>query len=209
MPQPHRFIDDVRHRAGLADWSEAERLATHVLHALRPLLRADERREFASRLPAPLASTLQAEGNTPPDDDVDHLYERVAHTTHVPLARAVEEARIVCAALAALLTPDEHQRWRRDQPPAIAELFTVRESVGAIPAAGSSVAQTPPPPVGTTLAAGRPGSRHPISEAHPDRTQTHSVARESNPHGDSKISSAEGFTQEQLHESLATGRPRR
>ncbi|MFO0652230.1 MAG: hypothetical protein U0326_38785 [Polyangiales bacterium] len=45
-----------------------------------------------------------------------------------------------------------------------------------------------------------------MSESAPPAAQTHSVVREENPHGDSKVSSAAGLTQEQLHASLATGR---
>jgi hypothetical protein len=58
-----------------------------------------------------------------------------------------------------------------------------------------------------TLASGRPGSRHPISDARPNRAHAHSVARSDNPHGDTKLSSSHGFTQERENETLADGRP--
>ena len=46
------------------------------------------------------------------------------------------------------------------------------------------------PEVRDALADGRPGSRHPVSEASPaHRAQEHSVVHEDNPHGDRKLSS--------------------
>lgn len=63
-------------------------------------------------------------------------------------------------------------------------------------------------PGGTrTLSEGRPGSRHPISEARPTQRQQHSV-EDDNPHGDTKVSSATGLTQEREHETLAEGEPK-
>jgi len=57
-----------------------------------------------------------------------------------------------------------------------------------------------------TLAAGRPGSAHPLSEARPDRRHASSVAAD-NPHAEQKLSSTTGTTQERLHETIAEGRP--
>jgi hypothetical protein len=59
----------------------------------------------------------------------------------------------------------------------------------------------------STLAHGRPGSLHPIAEAAPASGHAHSIARNDDPHGDTKLSSSTGLTQERLRESLATGRP--
>jgi hypothetical protein len=58
---------------------------------------------------------------------------------------------------------------------------------------------------GHTLAEGRPGSRRPLAEARPPAGQADSVARTDNPHGDTKLSSARGLTQEREKESIATG----
>ncbi|MBX3231426.1 MAG: hypothetical protein KIT84_10810 [Labilithrix sp.] len=60
---------------------------------------------------------------------------------------------------------------------------------------------------GHTLATGRPGSRHPISEARHAGAHAESVVRSDNPHGDMKLSSARGTTQEREHEDLAEGKP--
>jgi hypothetical protein len=59
----------------------------------------------------------------------------------------------------------------------------------------------------TTLATGRPGSRHPLSESPPPAGHTHSAARSDDPHAETKLSSARGLTQERHDESLSTGRP--
>jgi len=58
-----------------------------------------------------------------------------------------------------------------------------------------------------TLATGRGGSEHPLSESRPQVAQAHSVVCEANPHADTKMSSATGTTQERLEESLATAHP--
>ena len=58
-----------------------------------------------------------------------------------------------------------------------------------------------------TLAEGRPGSSRPLYSARADRVQSQSVAATDNPHGDDKLSSARGLTQEREAETLAEGRP--
>lgn len=62
------------------------------------------------------------------------------------------------------------------------------------------------PPSGRTLADGRPGHRHPISEADARRPQAGSVADQT-AHADSKLSSSRGISTERHGESLADGHP--
>jgi len=57
-----------------------------------------------------------------------------------------------------------------------------------------------------TLAEGRPGSHHPLGDYRAPGGQPDSIAA-SNPHGDSKLSSSPGATQEREHETLAEGHP--
>jgi hypothetical protein len=64
-----------------------------------------------------------------------------------------------------------------------------------------------PPGAGMTLATGRPGSQHPVSEAHPETAQERSVVNAENPHAETKLSSSRGTTQERRAETLATGAP--
>jgi uncharacterized protein (DUF2267 family) len=204
------LIDEIQQHTGEPDRLEAERIALHVLRAVRPMLRVDERRVLAAHLPPSLARAL-AGASVEIDDSVEQFYRRVAVDSNVPLPRAREQGRIVCALLAQRLSPDERASLVRDMPPEIAVLFTTPPG-GALDRGSHEEARPSPPRTagvtGHTLSTGRPGSRHPLSEARLDRTQSHSVAREPNPHGDSKLSSAEGLTQEQLHESLANGHPR-
>jgi uncharacterized protein (DUF2267 family) len=212
MTHPTSFVDEIQRHTGETDWLESEHIATQVLHALRPMLRSDERKALAAHLPPSLGSALAGHA-VEVDDDLDRFYARVALSLKSPLPRAMEEARIVCALLASRLTPDERARLASDLPPGVAVLFTTPaggsiETLGADPSGENVPPARSERAVDSTLATGRPGSAHPISESRLDRTQSHSVAREANPHSDSKLSSAEGLTQEQLHESLATGATR-
>ncbi|HVK68207.1 MAG TPA: DUF2267 domain-containing protein, partial [Polyangium sp.] len=60
---------------------------------------------------------------------------------------------------------------------------------------------------GKTLATGRAGSQTPLSEARPERAHGESVVRAENPHGETKLSSSRGLTQEREQETLAEGEP--
>jgi hypothetical protein len=124
----------------------------------------------------------------------------LVRATSVPLAVAVEHAVVVCRAIGGTLSEQAHARLERALSPELVALFTPHEA--------------PPPPehplagAGHRLADGRPGSRHPISEAAPRAGQADSVATADNPHADTKLSSARGLTQEREDESLSTGNPR-
>jgi hypothetical protein len=86
---------------------------------------------------------------------------------------------------------------RRDLPPDVAELLVEVEPHASPPAAHHDVGKR-------TLAEGRAGHSRPLYAARPDNAQTESVASSANPHGDTKLSSAHGLTQEREAESLAT-----
>jgi hypothetical protein len=114
---------------------------------------------------------------------------------------AREHTQAVCASFGELLSAEITQVLESDLPPPIAELLRPREE-----------GEPPPHRIARaaahhTLATGRSGSAHPLSESAPPGAQAHSVAREKNPHGETKISSASGLTQERLDESLATSSP--
>jgi hypothetical protein len=104
--------------------------------------------------------------------------------------------------LADALSEDVLTRLRRHMPGDMGQLFTP-------PRAMTSTAAEPhgkhAPGPGSTLADGRPGSRHPLSEANPAHRD--SVARSENPHADTKLSSSAGMTQERVSDTLATGKP--
>jgi hypothetical protein len=54
-----------------------------------------------------------------------------------------------------------------------------------------------------TLAEASASSSRPLYAAQPQRAQSESVARSDNPHGETKLSSARGLTQEREDETLA------
>lgn len=57
---------------------------------------------------------------------------------------------------------------------------------------------------GRTLADGAPGSGRPLHSARPEDTaHEHSVARNPDPHGDSKLAAAQGDVAKRLHRTLA------
>lgn len=187
MQTDHTVIDEVQRKLGAVRRGEAANAVEQVLEALRPMLRDDERRAFAAVMPPELALILAAHTNV--DDDVDDFYERVARRLDLTLARAVEVARIVCAAMGARLDTDALQRLVRDQPSAIAALFTsgtgvVRGNASVIPPTEASVA-----PHTDSISSARFGSTRPLSEARPARAQQHSVVCETNPRGRTKLSS--------------------
>jgi len=122
--------------------------------------------------------------------------------------QVMERIQMICTALEPVLPPDLVPDLLRELPPPFQAAF------GRHP--------TPSPPLRAprgTLASGRPGSGRPLSEAAPGSTHPLHSARpaaahqesvqSSNPHGDTKLSSAHGTTQEREHETLAEGRSER
>ena len=61
------------------------------------------------------------------------------------------------------------------------------------------------PGAATSLGEASPGSRHPLSTSRAESAHQHSVARSDDPHGETKLSSASGLTQERESESLSKG----
>jgi uncharacterized protein (DUF2267 family) len=185
--------------AGLSDRQEAERTVRAVLEVLGERLSWPVIQTLAEDLPAPLAASLR--GVVPHQDfNLAEFHARVASRTGVPLGRAVEHTGVVCQFLAEALSPGTVHRVREALPEPMSALFTPRE-----PVEGFEYVHLEPGR--RTLAEGRPGSEHPLSEARPGRAHSHSVARADNPHGDTKLSSATGLTQEREQETLAAGHP--
>lgn len=193
------LVAHVAAHAGIGA-AEAARAVAAVLGTLGERLSHSEAGALADALPAGAAARLRA-GRFDRDFDLEELYGRVARRAGVRLGFAVEHTIAVCATVGERLDAATRARLGRALPPEMLALFAVRPAVEAPP---------PPPRVGahTTLAEGRPGSRRPLSESAPPPAQADSVARADNPHGDTKLSSARGLTQEREHEDLATGHPR-
>ena len=185
------FIAHVADHAGVPI-EHAERVTRIVLSGLGSYLTVATRQFVADELPAPLGLALQeVSGVAVP------LEERVLEA-EITSGRACELVASVCRVLAEELSTDALTALRAGMPPLLAELF-------ATPA--HDLATRPAEPRGnSTLATGRPGSQHPISESRPIGRQAGSVA-EPNPHGGAKLSSSPGMTQERRHETLSEGKP--
>ena len=187
---------------GIPDQPSAERALRAVLVILGQRFTDDEASALASQLPSDLAAVVGTSGYDADFDEAE-FYERVRQREGTSPGVGREHADVVLRALGEILSPELKVRLVRALPDGL----------------GRRLAPTPygePPPHRearhahgiSTLAHGRPGSRHPISESAPPGGHSHSVARSDDPHGDSKLSSGRP-TQDQLRETLATGRPPR
>lgn len=193
------LLSHVAERAGLPGLQEAERTVRVVLGVISEQLSWPTVQALAEDLPLPLCSNLR-DGGSHQDFDLAELHSRVASREQVRLGFAVEHTAVVCQVLAEELSSGTLQRLHDALPEPIGALFSPREP-------GARFEHVHLDPGRRTLAEGRPGSQHPLSKARPDRAQSHSVARETNPHGDTKLSSSTGFTQEREQETLATAHP--
>jgi hypothetical protein len=204
------LVGDVARRAHFETTQAPARAVDATLLALLEVLPPRGSRLLLDDLRgAPPALSAALAGERAPGSCTE-FYACGARRLGVPEARAVEEMQLVCAELARLVDPEVRGALVRALPDQLATLFQPIEPHEAPPVGAGT---------GHTLAQGKPGSSHPLSEAragstHPVGTaqprarQPNSVA-EPNPHGDSKVSSARGLTQEREHESLAEGRSKR
>lgn len=181
------FASHVAAHAGIST-RRAEQAALAVLHGLGGYLSRPSRELVAEELPPSLgAAVVEA------DDHSGQLEDRVL----APGETAGEAREIVASVfrvLAEELSTEAVGAISSSLPAGYARFF----------ATPSEELATPPGQRDDTLATGRPGSRHPIAEAQPDRTQTSSIAAD-NPHDETKLSSSPGTTQERRHETLAEG----
>ncbi|HEX5754005.1 MAG TPA: DUF2267 domain-containing protein [Archangium sp.] len=199
MMTHEELLSQVAEHAGLPGREEAERTLGAVLSVLGERLSWPVVQALAEDLPAPLAESLR-DVRPHQDFNLAELHARVAERTRVPLGQAVELTGVVCQFLAEALSPGTVHRLREALPEPMSALLRPREPVGEFEYVHLE-------PGRGTLAEGRPGSHRPLSEARPERAHSHSVVRADNPHGDTKLSSASGFTQEREEETLAAGHP--
>jgi uncharacterized protein (DUF2267 family) len=196
--QTQPLVSRIQDFGCFAGATDAKRALRATLVALAERLRDEERAALAKALPEEAALALERAAYFG-DFDREELYARVARHEGVAPGLAVEHAQIVCRALAAELPHEVVLRLRREVGESIGTLLEEREPIATVPRTteGSSA----------TLASGRTGSRHPLSEARYEPAHSASVARSSDPHGATKLSGAHGMTQERTRETLATGRP--
>lgn len=173
--------------AGIPGGAAAQGAVRALLVTLGERLTDDEADALAAHLPREMARILH-ESEYDGDFDAGELYERVGRRESTSPSVAHEHAdmrrrlgRVLPDPIGSRLEPPHHGL----PPPHV-------PGSGAVPL--------------STLAHGRPGSRHPISESAPPLGQSSSVVKSDDPHGETKLSSGRGLTQERLRETLATGR---
>lgn len=189
---------------GVTDTDTLQRIAHVVSSVLLEQLPAHDAAWFARELPPTWTpSPLPTHVALRPADALADFYERIAARAGEPLSFAREHAVSVCRALAQALDADVRKRLTSRLPDALGELFVLAEDPRFTPGPRAE------PHARTTLSEARAGSRHPLSEAAPERAQRESIARTANPHADTKLSSSRGTTQEREEETLAEGRPGR
>jgi uncharacterized protein (DUF2267 family) len=149
----------VAARAGM-ERSDAKRAVRATISSLVEALSTDEADALGRELPLELKPLVDGRAGGLPLARAA-LFERVAMRESVDVGFAVEHAECVCGALAEQMSPELRGRLQRHLPD-LASLFDLR----AAPADDA-----PPPVHGSTLASGRPGSRHPLSEAGPERAR--------------------------------------
>lgn len=201
------WLEAIEVRTGL-DEAEAATVLETTLECLGEGLRLSERASLAEALPAALRDALMAS----PDEGAPvaraHLVSRLATVEAVGPGLALELAAVVCGVLTEQLPADRVVFLRARVANDLAALFVRRHE---------DLSELAPPPAPHvfetefarhTLSEGRPGSEHPLSEARPTRVQPGSVAADGpDMHGGRRLSTTRGTEQEQLHETLAEGKP--
>lgn len=197
------LLEKVKRLAGLDTTRQAAAALRATLAVLGQRLPQPERDAFGRALPERARVWLQAR-RFRGEFDVPELFDRVRRAEGVTLGFAREHAEVVCRVCGAVLPDELRQRLERELPPSWSELFfppAVPEAEGAPPGRPS------PGNLRRTLATGRPGGSHPMSESRPPSdVQSESVAS-ADPHESSKLSTARGTTQERLGETLASAHP--
>jgi uncharacterized protein (DUF2267 family) len=150
------FPARVSELGGALSRGDALRAARAVLTAIGERLRDDERAMLARELPTGMREALDRAGYRG-DFDRDELFARVARHAAVDRGFAIERAEVVCQALGEALPEEALVRLKKQLGASIASLFEPRAPIPTIPRTTETS--------GSTLASGREGGRHPMSEA--------------------------------------------
>jgi uncharacterized protein (DUF2267 family) len=188
------LLSDLRARMGAASEDEAERVLAATLVTIGECLTPELARAVAAELPDTTGAFLTA-GICNTRLTINEIEGRVASRAGVRRRFAREHLQSVCRTLCDVL------------PGALCADLE-RRLGGALFAAAlqDRLPETSGSRHDTHLAAGSPGSHHPVSSARAaDAAQSHSVVRESNPHGARKVSSGGATTAPSG--TLAAGRP--
>lgn len=200
--EPYDFVDEVRRRCALEHEARVARVIAAVVSVLAEGLEPSDAHDLSRGLPPDLGARMSREpGDSGTLASAQELYERVAVRLGADRGVALEESQVVLQVLAEHVDPEVLVRVRKRLPHDVAALLWPRPVSVPPPRESLSMREVPTPR--DTLATGRVGSRHPLSEAEPDRAHRNSVAKNADPHGDTKLSSARGLRQQQLHDSFA------
>jgi hypothetical protein len=132
-------------------------------------------------------------------ESLGDLVDRVTHETSLPRGKALELSQMTCRFLAEELDEAALAHVQNWLPGDVLALFDRTAPLPDLPPRRHH-----PPRRDQTLASGRSGSRHPVSEAVPGHRE--SVAASPEPHADTKLSSSRGTSTERGGDTLATGR---
>ncbi len=196
------LVADVMRRSAVASVEDASRFVRTTLAVLGERLTSDEAAAIADAV-GPALGRFVTESGYDGDFDAPELYERVRRREDVAIGFAREHVHIVLRTIAERLDDGARRRLIRALPVELGVLLEPSSRDVELP----PYAEVSHAPKVSSLAAGRPGSTHPVSEAAPPAGHAHSVAKNPDPHADTKLSSARGTTQERLGDTLASGRP--
>ena len=190
-----RFLEHVTERAGLPTTTASAVVTQTVCHTLGECLAPATARRLADELPDELAAGLREAGHGN-RLELQPWLERISHEAKVRMSVALELSAAVAMTLAEAIPEHVAEAVRQELSAPIAHLFQPPPQLHAPSAPRLD-------PRRHTLAEGQPGSEQPLYAARPNRAQSESVVNAANPHGDTKLSSATGLTQEREEESLA------
>ncbi len=165
------LIQRLQSLAPFGDPGQARRAFDATLSALRSGLNDDESDWLSVDLGEALAAPLQRQSHVG-ELSRDQFYRQMARHTGLRRSLAIEQAQVVCRALAELLPAAGLQRLKKHLP-RLAELFSVPE-----PPEPVAPRHEPATALDHTLAGGKPGSERPLSEAGGPSDQAFSEAAE-------------------------------
>lgn len=119
------FVGQVQHGAKLASRGEAVKAIRATLETLSERLSGGEPKDLASQLPEEIGIYLRhtLEGLSQPFS-LQEFYLRVSLRAHVPVPRAIHQARSVMAVLQTAVSQGEIDDVRKQLPAQFHELFT-------------------------------------------------------------------------------------
>lgn len=176
----------MEERATAVQWLE------ETLTAFAKCLTPSEAQRLASELPPPASHWVRDVEHERMFGEPDALYQRVQRHLDVKMSTVVERTGVALLAMARALRPETREWLAQRMGESWAGLLEERSAAAASASTSGSASrgiEVPDPGTKRTLAEGRPGSEHPLSESAPE-PQPDSVAAR-NPYANRKLSSAE------------------